>query len=40
MAEKFPTAALAAFHCDIESWADLDWGGGALQAYLRPVDVS
>jgi phosphohistidine phosphatase len=36
---KFPTAALAVFECDVESWADLRSGCGELVHFKRPRDL-
>lgn len=35
---KFPTAALARLTFEIESWRELDWGGGTLADYHTPRD--
>ena len=36
---KFPTAAFAVFELDIDSWADLQEGGGRLVHFARPRDL-
>jgi len=39
LSEKYPTAALAVFHVDVEDWADLGPGAGRLIDFLRPRDL-
>jgi len=40
MRAKYPTGALAVLHFDIASWDRLVPGGGRLETFLRPVDLS
>ncbi|AGH49472.1 putative phosphohistidine phosphatase SixA [Sphingomonas sp. MM-1] len=37
--EKFPTAALAEIHIDVDHWADVKAGSGALARFIRPRDL-
>ncbi|MEM8950697.1 MAG: histidine phosphatase family protein [Pseudomonadota bacterium] len=39
MAAKFPTAALAVFDFDVDSWKDVAPGRGHLQSFIRPKDL-
>jgi phosphohistidine phosphatase len=39
LTQKFPTAALAVFDFDIDSWRDLKARGGQLVDYVRPKDL-
>lgn len=39
MKGKFPTAALAVLEFDIARWRDVEPGGGALAAFIRPKDM-
>jgi phosphohistidine phosphatase len=36
--EEMPTAALAVIDLDIERWAEIDTGLGALRRLIRPKD--
>ena len=40
IADHFPTAALALFTLDAERWADLKPGGGMVEAFLKPRELS
>jgi phosphohistidine phosphatase len=40
LTQKFPTAALAVFDVEIESWRDLKAGSAELIDYVRPKDVA
>lgn len=40
MMTKFPTAALAVLACEVADWQELVDGGGRLQAFVRPRDLS
>jgi phosphohistidine phosphatase len=40
MAQKYPTAALAIFDFDVESWRSLRPGIGHLVEFVRPKDVA
>lgn len=40
LTEKFPTAALAVFDFEIESWRNLAPGSGQLVDYVRPKDLA
>jgi phosphohistidine phosphatase len=37
--EKFPTGALATLELDVESWAEVDPGGGELVAFVVPREL-
>lgn len=37
--EKFPTATLAVFDCDIADWSDLEEGGGRLVRLVKPREL-
>jgi phosphohistidine phosphatase len=37
--EKFPTAALATLEFELETWADLEPGGGELVGYVVPREL-
>lgn len=37
--EKFPTATLAVFDCDIADWSDLEEGGGRLVHLVKPREL-
>lgn len=37
--EKYPTAAFAELTFDVDSWEDVDEGGGHLVRFVRPRDV-
>ena len=39
MRSKFPTAAMAAFDCDLSRWADLDERSCEFVAFVRPADL-
>ena len=40
MSAKFPTAGLAVIRFDGDDWSDLASGGGRLEAFVRPKDVT
>jgi len=40
MAEKFPTAAVAVFAFNVESWKAIDPGSGRLEHYLTPRQLT
>jgi len=40
MSAKFPTAGLAVICFDVGHWSDLASGGGRLEAFIRPKDVT
>jgi phosphohistidine phosphatase len=39
MRRKFPTAALATITVPVDSWRDLEEGGGTLRSFVRPKTV-
>ena len=39
LASKFPTGALAVIDCDVESWAQLAPGCGALTDFIKPRNL-
>ena len=40
LAQKFPTAALAALAFDVDGWDDIGPGTGRLTSFLRPRDLA
>jgi phosphohistidine phosphatase len=36
---QYPTGATTVLDCDLDSWADLDWGLGALHSFVVPADL-
>ncbi|WP_430910688.1 SixA phosphatase family protein [Methylobacterium sp. sgz302541] len=40
LATQFPTAALAVIDFDASAWGEIGWGGGRLERYVRPRDLS
>jgi len=36
MARKFPTGALAVYHFEVDSWRDIGWGLGRIEAFVKP----
>lgn len=36
---KYPTAALAVIHFDVDDWRAVGWGGGHLDRFVRPKDL-
>ena len=39
VADKYPTAAVAVICFDVDHWADVAAGGGALTRFIRPRDL-
>lgn len=40
LATQFPTAALAVIDFEADAWREIGWGGGRLERYVKPRDLS